>query len=55
VLPILVAGAGRRPGQAQGRSPYLQGVHFDALPQIGTETPVRIISATMTSLSGVPA
>ncbi|MEJ0022697.1 MAG: tRNA (N6-isopentenyl adenosine(37)-C2)-methylthiotransferase MiaB [Alphaproteobacteria bacterium] len=55
VLPILVAGPGRKPGQAQGRSPYLQGVHFDALPEIGAETPVRIVSATMTSLSGVPA
>ncbi|MBL8549817.1 MAG: tRNA (N6-isopentenyl adenosine(37)-C2)-methylthiotransferase MiaB [Hyphomonadaceae bacterium] len=29
VLPVLVAGRGRRPGQAHGRSPYLQAVHFD--------------------------
>ena len=55
VLPVLVAGPGRKPGQAQGRTPYLQGVHFEARPEIGAETPVRIVGATMGSLTGVRA
>jgi tRNA-2-methylthio-N6-dimethylallyladenosine synthase len=55
VLPVLVAGPGRKPGQAQGRSPYLQGVHFEARPEVGAETPVRIVGATISSLTGVLA
>jgi tRNA-2-methylthio-N6-dimethylallyladenosine synthase len=53
VLPVLVTGAGRRPGQKHGRSPYQQGVHFDdcsATP--GDIVPVRILSASQNSLSG---
>jgi tRNA-2-methylthio-N6-dimethylallyladenosine synthase len=51
-LPVLVTGAGRRPGQAHGRSPYLQAVHFDAEPQIGAIVDVRIEGASLNSLSG---
>jgi tRNA-2-methylthio-N6-dimethylallyladenosine synthase len=54
VLPILVTGDGRRPGQKQGRSPYLQGVHFDdAHAGKGETVAVRISAATRGSLSGV--
>lgn len=54
VLPILVTGDGRRPGQKQGRSPYLQGVHFDDVRASKGETvAVRISAATQGSLSGV--
>ncbi len=52
-LPVLVAGAGRRPGQLHGRSPYLQSVHFrhqHALP--GDIVPVRIVAASQNSLTG---
>jgi tRNA-2-methylthio-N6-dimethylallyladenosine synthase len=53
VLPILVAGPGRRPGQRQGRSPYLQGVHFDDdKAQAGEIVAVRIVAATQGSLTG---
>jgi tRNA-2-methylthio-N6-dimethylallyladenosine synthase len=52
-LPVLVAGAGRRPGQMQGRSPYLQGVHFDADADLtGQVVNVRIVDAAMGSLTG---
>jgi tRNA-2-methylthio-N6-dimethylallyladenosine synthase len=53
VLPVLVTGPGRRPGQIGGRTPCLQPVHFpgpDGL--VGTEVMVRIDAATTTSLSG---
>lgn len=54
VLPILVTGDGRRAGQKQGRSPYLQGVHFDdARAEKGETVAVRISAATQGSLSGV--
>jgi tRNA-2-methylthio-N6-dimethylallyladenosine synthase len=54
VLPILVTGDGRRPGQKQGRSPYLQGVHFDdATAAKGETVAVRVTAATQGSLSGV--
>jgi tRNA-2-methylthio-N6-dimethylallyladenosine synthase len=55
VLPVLVAGRGRMAGQAHGRSPYLQSVHFDAPPEIGAVAPVRITGASMNSLSGIQA
>jgi tRNA-2-methylthio-N6-dimethylallyladenosine synthase len=53
VLPVLVLGDGRRPGQKQGRSPYLQGVHFQdsSLPS-GVIAQVRIVSASQGSLVG---
>jgi tRNA-2-methylthio-N6-dimethylallyladenosine synthase len=53
VLPILVTGRGRRPGQMQGRSPYQQGVHFaDTNSRPGDIVSVRIEAATQGSLSG---
>jgi len=59
VLPVLVTGKGRRPGQKHGRSPYLQSVHFeDTTARDGDIVPVRIIAATQNSLTGallVPA
>jgi len=52
-LDILVAGRGRRPGQAHGRSPYLQAVHFDdARARDGEIVQVKIIAATQNSLAG---
>ena len=52
-LPVLVTGAGRRPGQIGGRTPYLQPVHFPGpAAMIGTIVMVRIDTATPTSLSG---
>ncbi|MGE0742970.1 MAG: tRNA (N6-isopentenyl adenosine(37)-C2)-methylthiotransferase MiaB [Hyphomonadaceae bacterium] len=53
VLPILVTGKGRRPGQKHGRSPYLQAVHFadDAAPA-GVIVSVRIVAASQNSLTG---
>jgi tRNA-2-methylthio-N6-dimethylallyladenosine synthase len=53
-LPILVTGAGRRPGQMHGRSPYQQGVHFaDASARAGDVVAVRIDTASHSSLAGV--
>jgi tRNA-2-methylthio-N6-dimethylallyladenosine synthase len=53
VLPVLFTGHGRHPGQIAGRSPYLQPVHLTGpATLIGTETPVRIVSALPNSLSG---
>jgi tRNA-2-methylthio-N6-dimethylallyladenosine synthase len=52
VLPVLVTQRGRRPGQVQGRSPYLQAVHFDAdAGVIGEVVRVRIDNASQNSLS----
>ena len=52
-VPVLVTGFGRRPGQLGGRTPALQPVHFRGPASlIGTETPVQIIAATTTSLTG---
>ncbi|MCR6644816.1 MAG: tRNA (N6-isopentenyl adenosine(37)-C2)-methylthiotransferase MiaB [Terricaulis sp.] len=52
-LDILVAGRGRRPGQAHGRSPYLQAVHFmDERARDGEIVRVKIIGATQNSLTG---
>jgi tRNA-2-methylthio-N6-dimethylallyladenosine synthase len=53
VLPVLVEAKGHKPGQVRGRSPYLQGVHFEgggAL--IGQIVPVRIEGVGTNSLSG---
>ena len=53
VLPILVAGKGRNPGQMHGRSPYLQAVHFpDDGAHVGEIVDVRIIGASQNSLTG---
>jgi len=53
VLDVLVTGRGRRPGQAHGRSPYLQSVHFaDERARDGEIVPVRIVGASQNSLAG---
>jgi tRNA-2-methylthio-N6-dimethylallyladenosine synthase len=53
VLPVLVTGNGRNPGQKHGRSPYLQAVHFDdTSARPGDIVPVRILSASQNSLTG---
>jgi tRNA-2-methylthio-N6-dimethylallyladenosine synthase len=53
VLPVLVTGKGRMPGQKHGRSPYLQSVHFeDARAQNGDVVTVRIVGASQNSLTG---
>lgn len=52
-LSVLVSGKGRRPGQAHGRSPYLQAVHFpDTTARDGDIVPVRIVAASQNSLTG---
>ncbi len=51
---VLFEKPGRKPGQAIGRSPYLQSVHVDgAAPLIGRECEVKIASALPNSLQGV--
>jgi tRNA-2-methylthio-N6-dimethylallyladenosine synthase len=55
VLPVLVTGRGRMPGQAHGRSPYLQAVHFTAPPEAGKIANVRIEAASLNALAGAPA
>jgi tRNA-2-methylthio-N6-dimethylallyladenosine synthase len=53
VLPVLVTGEGRMPGQKHGRSPYLQSVHFeDTRAQNGDVVNVRIVGASQNSLTG---
>jgi len=53
VLPVLVSGNGRRPGQKYGRSPYLQAVHFDdTQARDGDIVPVKILAATQNALAG---
>jgi tRNA-2-methylthio-N6-dimethylallyladenosine synthase len=53
VLPVLITGPGRRPGQIAGRSPWLQPVHAPGpLSLIGQEVPVRILAGHPNSLSG---
>jgi tRNA-2-methylthio-N6-dimethylallyladenosine synthase len=55
ILPVLVTGKGRIPGQIHGRSPYLQSVHFEG-PEtlVKSIVDVKIVSATMSSLTGEP-
>ncbi|MBL8667592.1 MAG: tRNA (N6-isopentenyl adenosine(37)-C2)-methylthiotransferase MiaB [Rhodospirillales bacterium] len=56
VLPVLIDGDGRKPGQRVGRSPYLQAVHLPAPASLlGKITDVRIVSAGGNSLAGVLA
>jgi tRNA-2-methylthio-N6-dimethylallyladenosine synthase len=55
VLPVLVTGPGRMPGQAHGRSPYLQAVHFTAPSDAGAIANVRIEAASLNALAGASA
>ena len=55
-LPVLVAGKGRNAGQMHGRSPYLQGVHFQGAPDlVGRIVEVAITGSSQQSLGGVRA
>jgi tRNA-2-methylthio-N6-dimethylallyladenosine synthase len=56
-LPVLVERPGRRPGQSQGRSPYMQAVHFEShRPDlIGEIVPVTICAASLNSLTAEAA
>ena len=52
-LPVLVTGKGKMPGQAHGRSPWMQAVHFDAPESlVGQIVEVKIVGSTMSSLTG---
>jgi tRNA-2-methylthio-N6-dimethylallyladenosine synthase len=52
-IPVIVEKPGRHPGQAIGRSPYLQSVHLDlGLERIGETVAVEITAAGANSLSG---
>ncbi len=54
-IPVLVTGTGRQPGQAHGRSPWLQAVHFDApCGFIGQIVEVEVTAASLNSLTGAP-
>jgi tRNA-2-methylthio-N6-dimethylallyladenosine synthase len=53
VLEVLFEGAGRRPGQILGRSPYMQTVHVEAPERlVGTLHKVRIKEILANSLKG---
>jgi tRNA-2-methylthio-N6-dimethylallyladenosine synthase len=53
---VLFDRRGRRPGQIQGRSPYLQAVHCDGPESlIGAMAEVEIVAATQNSLTGILA
>jgi tRNA-2-methylthio-N6-dimethylallyladenosine synthase len=53
IMPVLFEKPGTRPGQAVGRSPYLQPVHVDgAASRIGEICDVRIAEALANSLRG---
>ena len=56
-LPVLVERPGRKEGQAQGRSPYLQSVHFQAASPnlIGEIVPVTVRAASLNSLTAEAA
>jgi tRNA-2-methylthio-N6-dimethylallyladenosine synthase len=54
MFPVLFDKPGRKPGQAVGRSPYLQPVHVDgAAPLIGAMRKVKISAVLPNSLRGV--
>jgi tRNA-2-methylthio-N6-dimethylallyladenosine synthase len=54
VFPVLFEKPGKKPGQAVGRSPYLQPVHVDgALSLIGEIREVRVAAVLPNSLKGV--
>jgi tRNA-2-methylthio-N6-dimethylallyladenosine synthase len=51
---VLFERLGRKAGQLIGRSPYLQAVHAEAVPELlGRILPVEIAGAGPNSLSGV--
>jgi tRNA-2-methylthio-N6-dimethylallyladenosine synthase len=51
-MAVLVTGAGRRPGQIAGKSPYLQAVHMDGPASlVGQIVPVKIRQSLTNSLS----
>lgn len=53
-VPVLFTGAGRKPGQIAGRSPWLQPVHVQGDPAlIGQEIMVRITERLSNSLGGI--
>ncbi|MDA0656240.1 MAG: TRAM domain-containing protein, partial [Proteobacteria bacterium] len=53
VVEVLFEGAGRRPGQILGRSPYMQTVHVEAPERlVGTLHNVRIKEILTNSLTG---
>jgi tRNA-2-methylthio-N6-dimethylallyladenosine synthase len=55
-IPVLVTGKGRMPGQAHGRSPWLQAVHIEACDaKAGDMIRVQIQTASLNSLGGVRA
>jgi tRNA-2-methylthio-N6-dimethylallyladenosine synthase len=55
-LPVLVTGPGRKEGQAHGRSPYLQSVHFPGDERlVGRIVDVTISAASQNSLTGADA
>ncbi|MEZ5953693.1 MAG: tRNA (N6-isopentenyl adenosine(37)-C2)-methylthiotransferase MiaB [Hyphomonas sp.] len=52
-VSVLVTGKGRNPGQAHGRSPWLQAVHFDGDAKMaGMIVDVRVVDASLNSLTG---
>ncbi len=56
VMPVLFESKGRKPGQAVGRSPYLQPVHADGAERlIGRIADVRIEAVLSNSLKGTLA
>lgn len=53
VLPVLIEGVGREPGQLVGRSPYIQPVHFAGpTHRIGYVADIRIDEVLTNSLRG---
>ncbi|MEW5729587.1 MAG: tRNA (N6-isopentenyl adenosine(37)-C2)-methylthiotransferase MiaB [Pseudomonadota bacterium] len=55
VMPVLFDRPGRHPGQAVGRSPYMQPVHVEAAAHMmGRVVPVRITELHPNSLAGIP-
>ncbi|MFN6954970.1 MAG: tRNA (N6-isopentenyl adenosine(37)-C2)-methylthiotransferase MiaB [Acetobacteraceae bacterium] len=56
VIPVLVTGPGRHPGQMAGRSPWLQPVHFDGAPGlVGQVVDVRVVAGHPNSLTATLA
>mgnify|MGYP000990791783 CR=1 FL=1 len=54
VMPVLFDRPGRHPGQAVGRSPYMQPVHVEAAAHLmGRVVPVRITELHPNSLAGI--
>ncbi|MAN47355.1 MAG: tRNA (N6-isopentenyl adenosine(37)-C2)-methylthiotransferase MiaB [Alphaproteobacteria bacterium] len=52
-VPVLVTGRGRLEGQAHGRSPWMQAVHFNGPEELtGEIVDVKITGASLNSLSG---